>query len=63
MPNTYYSFSAGKEQTNATVAISGPGTYSNSPTNYMAASLQESNYCIPDKLADERYYASGTTIT
>ena len=61
-PNTYYSFSAGTDQTNTTATISGPGTYSKSPTNYRAASIASSSYCTPNRNTDT-YYASGTTIT
>ncbi len=62
MPNTYYSFSAGSDQTNTTATISGPGTYSKSPTNYRAASIASSSYCTPNRNTNT-YYASGTTIT
>lgn len=61
-PNTYYSFSAGTDQTNTTATISGPGTYSKSPTNYRAASIASSSYCTPNRDINT-YYASGTTIT
>lgn len=61
-PNTYYSFSAGTDQTNTTATISGPGTYSKSPTNYRAASIASSSYCTPNRNTNT-YYASGTTIT